>query len=525
MYSLNYHITLKSPVLISGNTGDINITETLDFIPGSSILGVLASKFIDVKGIKDAHENGQFYMWFLNGDLTFSNAYMVIKENDSSYNTIPIPLSIQEDKYSGDIYNLAIQKVDNQTRNINSYGFLKDGKIIYGSPKKKINFHHYRESRLKGHSEKNGGIFNYEFLLPEQTFAGSIYGKKQDLIELKQLFGNKFNIRLGRSRQAEYGSAVFQFLNITKKDLDFDTDELDDNVAILTFISPCILLNEYGFPEVSEKTLKAYLEGILGKNRFSIEHYSMKSTDVENYISIWKLKKPLEYALMGGSTIKLIFDKEIDNKMKQKLISLMENGLGERTNEGFGQIMINLPVKERYTKSEVNEKIEKPKDEVPQVAKDIFTSAIKDRLVKKIEVRAVLAASEFNREEGSRFPNNSLLGRLELMLKGVNKDEFINRLQQLKEPAKKQLHNCFNNTKTLWNFIIDEEDYDCKRVINSDEKLRELSKVVSFNLNEDKCFKDEIFRRYWSTFFREMRRINKKILRQGGMNNESAGKS
>lgn len=511
MYSLKYHITLKSPVLISGNTGDINMTETLDFIPGSSILGVLASKFIDTKGIKDAHENEQFYTWFLNGGLTFSNAYMVIKENDRSYNTIPVPLSIQEDKFSGDIYNLAIEKVDKQTRNISSYGFLKDERIICGSPKKKINFHHYRKSRLKGHSEKNGGIFNYEFLLPEQTFTGSIYGREQDLIELKQMFQDKFNIRLGRSRQTEYGSAVFQFLDITKKDLDFDTDELDDNAAILTFISPCILLNEYGFPEVSKKTLKAYLEGVFGKNRFSIEHYSLKSISVENYISIWKLKKPLENALMGGSTIKLVFDKDIDNEIRQKLINLMENGLGERTNEGFGQIMINLPVKERYTKSEVKEKIKKPKDEVPQMAKDIFTSVIKDRLGKEIEVRAVLAASEFNRKDrGSSLPNNSLLGRLELMLRSVNKDEFINRLQQLKEPAKKQLCNCNNNKKTLWDFILYEEDYDCKKVINRDEKLRELSKVVSFNVDDDKSFQDEIFRRYWSTFFREMRRINKK---------------
>ena len=102
MYALNYKITLLSKTLISSPTFGQNMTETLEYLRGNSVLGVLAARYILLKQLAPAHEDETFYRWFLKGDLVFSNGYLI----EQDITTTPTPLNIQQEKAGNDIYNL-----------------------------------------------------------------------------------------------------------------------------------------------------------------------------------------------------------------------------------------------------------------------------------------------------------------------------------------------------------------------------------------------------------------------------------
>lgn len=512
MFSLRYSITFESPVIISVNSGEANMTETYDFIPGSTILGILASKYIKNKNIVDAHKDEGFYNLFLNGGIIFSNTYLALKENSEVIPTTPMPFSIQKGKNSEEIYNLAYNEVDEQTKPLNSYGFLRNDKVIYDVPRKKINFHHYRKSRLKGHSEKNGGIFNYEYLTSGQVFIGEIYGDEGDLKEIKSLFKDKFHINIGRSHNAEYGSAVMELYDIAEIDKDFFSDLSFEDEILLTFTSPCILLNEYGYSEVSKEILAKYLKKIFDKYEFEIENCWIKTVFIETYLSVWKMKKPSVNAFDKGSAIKIKFTKDINDEILNELYRLKENGIGERVNEGYGQFNITGITEEKYIEVTLNTEVKKPTGTIPEIAKDIFTFCIENEIEKKIELDAINNVSSFKLKQGfgreSKLPQNSLLGRLLSFIEDSDKKSFTDKISKLRDTAKRQLDNCNNGDYTLYDFINKKEDMITK-YLDDDAKLKRLSQAASFDIEKEDKFRKSMYRFYWTTFFREMRMLNK----------------
>lgn len=54
-YMLEYLITSASPLLFTSPEGDENMVNTLDYIPGSALLGYYANRFIRIKGLEACH--------------------------------------------------------------------------------------------------------------------------------------------------------------------------------------------------------------------------------------------------------------------------------------------------------------------------------------------------------------------------------------------------------------------------------------------------------------------------------------
>src|SRR3990172_9024673 len=110
MYCLRYRITTLAPVVISSKAGDMNMVTTERYIPGTSVLGILAGHVIKKKNLnlKEAHKDENFYNWFLAGKLKISNAYIISKDkSEKEFANVPVPFSIQEDKNDGiTAYNL-----------------------------------------------------------------------------------------------------------------------------------------------------------------------------------------------------------------------------------------------------------------------------------------------------------------------------------------------------------------------------------------------------------------------------------
>lgn len=509
MHKIRYQVKILSPVLFSTQSGDMNMTATLDYIPGSAILGVLAGRYIQIKNLKEAHKDDEFYNWFLSLGIIFSNAYPC--KDSKKY--LPVPFSIQikkndEWKNGRKTTDLLRNHLDpkEQMETINGYCNIVDDTIQKFSPSKSLNFHHARPDRIKGHSTE-GLIFNYESIDPGQLFEGEIIGDETVLKKFVELIGNEFPIKLGRSRTAQYGQAELKILSEQPEKIEIE-DKLENEIY-LTFLSPTILYNENGFPSTSLKSLARYLSEALGirQDQIMIEKSFKKPVEIENFIAVWKLKKPSEVAFEAGSCFLIQIDGWNDS-IKSKLIELQKDGIGERRGEGFGRIALNRWHKENsYTvkKSDKTE-IEKPGGSIPKRTAEIFKEVIKENWRKVIERKALDEYKEFSKHNP---PTNSLLGRLEMMLENAGDiEQFLGQLLKLRKTARDKLEGCRGKDITLLE-LIEKGNPDLGHTFKQVMKLEEMAKEIKYDPSTDTEFCNNLYKLYWLTFFRMMRKSNK----------------
>lgn len=515
MYQIHYKIRTLSSILLTWVTGDTNMVSTLDYIPGSVVLGIFAKKYIDKKDLgRNAHEDQYFHRCFLNSSICFTNAYLS-KSNGKDRSTFyPTPLSIQSSKEDEkDIYDLMITP-KKQTEYLGNYCQIIDDKINLASASRSINFHHSRKDRVKGHSD-DGTIFNYESLDPLQEFSGWIIGEEADLKIILDLIGSKMKINIGRSKQIQYGKAELELLyDITDTPISevntFNPDRLN-NPFILTLWSPAIIYNKNGFPSTSITDLKKYLSSNLEVQYGDIHILQAfkKSEVVENFVSKWLLKKPSETCFKAGSCFKIRIEGLNDN-INEKLTELQKTGIGERTGEGFGRFLINMQQKDRYirdygTKLNTN----KPEGSVP----DITQKVIKDVAIRSYltiaEVQALKDGSGFNKNK-DQIPTNSLLSRLVFMIKeSDNAADFISKVSELPETATNNIKRCRNDQINLYEFIHS-SDTHVPGILNQDQDLQNCCSLIQFEPLSNEELKSKIFSHYWLTFLAIMRKEKKK---------------
>lgn len=512
---LNIQIRLLSPVIISSYVPDNNLTGTLGHIPASSVLGLFAAKYISKEKLEDAHNDSNFYNWFLRNDIIFTNAYISQKEEYEEIDMLPTPMCIKKQKKDDDkIVNILISDIDEQTVSFSTYSYIYGSSIKAKEPEKVINFHHQRD-RLSGHT-KDDGMFNYEALAPGQVFKGKIYGDANALADFKEAFSEEFSARLGKSKNAEYGKVEIALSEIIDEDTDITNHDIKDkDFALLTFISPCILFNKNGFSDPSADNLKSYLEEIWGKESIDIDNCVAKAGTVENYISVWGMKKPSETALTAGSTFKISFKTPVTEDIKKGLKRILKEGIGERRGEGFGRVKINMAMSKEYIKRDIAAILEKPKTPVPEGARTIFKEIIKNMLKQQIEHEAYKDAREFN-----NLPSNNLLGKLGLMAANMDKEGFIKKIKQFRSKAKEQLHDCRKGNKKLYDYIKEYNTDEAVRNILDDiiyKDYAELAEYADYESEKDNVLLKELWKVYFKSLFRNMRQKNQEISLKGGI--------
>ncbi|MCL0081506.1 hypothetical protein M1N64_04685, partial [Peptococcaceae bacterium] len=161
---------------------------------------------------------------------------------------------------------------------------------------------------------------------------------------------------------------------------------------------------------------------------------------------------PLDKAFSGGSVFKIEFTSDLDEKLKSKLESLVIDGLGERTNEGFGRVHVNIETLisgNKYTRKKIEApKVDKPLDSPPELIKKIFTAVVREN-ISEFVIREAVRKSE-NFAKGDSLSTN-LLGRLELILKEAkDAQDFVEKIRQLRKTAQDKLKASRDNSETLW---------------------------------------------------------------------------
>lgn len=519
MHCLKYKIKTKAPVLISKSSGDMNLVSTLNYIPGTVVLGIFAGRYIQKKNLgKDAHINPEFQSWYLNSKLTFTNAYIIsIDDVGRQFNNIPIPYSVRKKKKeeSEILDQLLLEKKDDRTKTLSGFGRINKGDLYPQPVNKSINFHHARDTKTG--ASKKGIIFNYESIDAGQEFEGSVIADKNILTELLNEFKEETDFYIGRSRNSQYGKIEFEFLSTDPVVLKSEIVPNGNEIS-LTFLSDVIIYNNNGFSITDVKDLKVYLLEKVSDNNFKIDRAFIKKGVIENYVSVWNLKKPSDNCFKAGSCFLLKFD-NIDNAL-EKLKELQIQGIGERKAEGFGRIEFGLQKSESYMLGDYkNISIDKPPGNIPEVTKGTITKMYKDLMLKQIRLNAIDDVIHF-KDSNKNIENdlsNSLISRLESFVKqSSNQETFKNYVENLKKPAKDKLYALKikeeDKFKSFHYFLSSKEVNASDVLIKTQfDKLKNSDEIKEiYNPNKDERFNDILYKDYFITFFTTLRKLLKK---------------
>lgn len=521
MHVLQYRVETLSPVLITSTSDDGNMVAAAEHITGTSILGMFAGKFISVNDIcpEKAHENERFYRWFLRGVLKFGNAYLSRQRQDKRYvKFVPAPLFIHNKKNDPNTaYNLIMmEEFEENTKPVRGYVSVNGERYYRDRPDKALHFHHSRKNRTRGHSEE-GQIFNYEALAEGQVFDGPIFGDEAELLAFRDMFGSEKTGVLGRSRQAQYGKVRLLLGEIKPVGANVT---LEENTVILTLESPLILVNEFGYPELSVGLLVSYLKERLGPDiNIIVEQAYARTETVENFVGVWKAKRPQQKAFSAGSSFKLTFPSVPEIEIKRKLEQLQAEGIGEQRHEGFGQVRLwwleaeSLELDRNKNKS----KKEKPEGVMPDLTRKVFEHIVEVSLLSDVDERAF----RLNEDIGINNLNGHIIGKLEMMLKKPEQDmfepkEFSEKINKLRPPAKDKLKNTRFNDTTLFDELNGGSFNRIEWIINNlHNDIKQLAVEIGFDLDSDKR-KKELFRRFWLMFLRRARKDLKNDPKEGG---------
>ena len=323
MEQVNITITVKSPTLIANSSTAGVLTSTRGSIDGRVLRGLFASQFISAHKLgREAHKNQDFMKLFY-GDLRFVAAYKDTPKGTS----FPAPLSLQKNKNADGYASDAV--VDFYTgKDLLGFKGVKGFVVVDGkecSPvqiETAIKLHMSRsleQERVQGRS-KEGNIFNYEYLEPNQVFVGSVVGPKAALEEFVRQFPKQLDCHIGRSRRTEYGHCLVEIGDITP----VPTPVSSGNSVYVRLHTPLVL------------GVVAQAVQPLGTD-ISVGAVFASYQEEQSFNSIWGVRSSAEASAAAGSIVELVKASGWSQEDLNTLQHILYNGMGTRLQEGYGQ--------------------------------------------------------------------------------------------------------------------------------------------------------------------------------------------
>lgn len=467
---LRYRIKLTAPVVIPIADGDPNTIMTRQDIPGSNIWGAAAWHYLSQPNYTP--KDDVFRHAFLDGGLRFLTAYPEAGDTEHPQRLIPIPHSIRKFKKGEELVDFVECSLgENQIKRLDRrYARISKRSLETQAVKTELNYHHARAKdrrigRALGAEEPNGGaLFTYEAIEAGQSFQGAVLGSENVLKKL-QTWLQGGQIRIGRSRSAQYGEAEFEWLDDMPQKLNGrvewdgfveDEEQIEDeeqthNRLIITTLSPLLTVNDCGHPEA--RFPKDELAKALNLETSELKLCSSytRTEVIGGYNSHLRLPRQQWPAVAPGSVF--VFKIKTENTLQPEclskcLLQLEHNGLGLRKGEGFGCVAVNRQGnlqlwKETQLDDPENQSppVAPDASEVPEAIQNILLDVVRSRCLAEMQQRAMTCA-----ERPKNVPSNALLGRLRLFLQ---QDTPVESLNNLRKRAEEGLKNCLVDTEIL----------------------------------------------------------------------------
>ena len=526
MNQISVNIKLLSPMVLSASNNTTVMTESLSYFSGTALRGILAERYITCNNLgKAAHENEKFRQLFFN-NLRFIAANPIYTK--TGQRSFVLPLSIQKEK-SGlqkDDCSLIQDLMGEKNpqlgyKNLRGYAVEDEGILYTINIDKNIHLHMSRSSskeRLLG-SSRDGNIYNYESINEGQEFQGFILGEEEDIKSLLndlKLQEGSFITYAGRSKYTQYGKCQIIFDEI--KAILLNTVKVtDDNAICLRFDTPYIPK-----PGLYKNVNEQFQEIIRiidkdNSNHFQIDNIYADQMEIENFVGIWKMRRPCKQALSAGTIFRLKKDSDWTEEEVLRLNKLLYEGCGIRREEGFGQLRLWSLKTDKTKKADDLKHFENLA--IPEDVEEIVKKIIKERILNQLRIYA----AEDARILRGIGQNTHFFSELDNMLQQA-KMKSMERISGtmksiLQESPQNEKGRPFNDHMTriylngsnfediFKNIIIPYKNRDWQEDVGGIEQLKDLFKKINLQLSEININDGEYFYEYWHCLFREARKI------------------
>ena len=321
MRELKFEITFKSPIILQASSNTQGKMSPLDFIPGSTFLGMAASRY--------GSFNDPFKI-FHSGAVKFCDA-SPIKEGKEFFK---IPLSYFHEKLdSSKIYNHHLLSLSHgEFEKFTQLKQMRNGYINEENEQLNLKYEYSQKSAYDKDKRrsKDSQMYGYETFRAGLKWRFSVKFdasvSEDDINRVKEIL--EHSTRLGKSKSAEYGAVEIKFIGK-------DTDEIQSFIPTegYTFVyakSRLALIDGNGNPSYDVK----YILPNLDANNVDYEKTQIRISNFTPYNSARATKDYERACINKGSVIAL---KELTGEQ----IVELKNGVGAYLSEGFGEVLIN----------------------------------------------------------------------------------------------------------------------------------------------------------------------------------------
>ena len=427
-YKLDYLVRLDGDLMLPGTDSN----HSMDYIPGTMALGAFAGKY----------SGNSFNQVFLSDKVRFSNLYISDREGNEY---IPAPRFFAKIKAANEdergIFNILgvdVAKPKPLDDTPVQYKPLKKGYINSGygylEPLTKIVYHNAINT-------DDPGLYMQYCLCGQQYYRGAVTAFGAVMRELYPLFSEKMSF--GRSKNAQYASCSAVKLSVDRYVPSHVTSERGSTIAFV-LKSDAIITDENGICTVSAYALLQKLIEASGIKVDDIVAFDMSddcmnktslaSKVISGYNAKWNLKKPQVTAISAGSALVV--------RCNRDLRLAKEFFIGEKTNEGFGHIIV-FSHADCLSACEV----EKRQMEKSHKKNQIIDLALMQREEAELLMKAVNTARD--NVSGKSFSlNKSQISRVLLMCRESDTlDDFLSRVDSIKtRSTKSEFQKYFSET-------------------------------------------------------------------------------
>ena len=503
MEQIKVTIETLAPVVLTKESSFAVMTETNESFSGAILRGVFAARYIAQQKLgKRAHEDAGFQQMFFGG-LRFVDAYPVAGGERARL----LPASLQKNKEGNEVQDLLQAEGKTGFKSYRGFGVIQESKVCPVAVRKSIELHMSRLTpgeRLSGKSIE-GNVYNYEAIDAGQCFEGEILGERkllEDFVTALQLEGNVLDCYIGRSKYTQYGSCRITLGKPQAVEL---PQKLPGDTLLLQLDTPLIPA------EGSAADAPAALQAALGRD-FSVDRDRVFASvaEIDNFVGVWGMKRPRQTAVAAGAIFAL---QKADcspwsDSDRAALEKLLYGGLGQRTEEGFGQLRLW-----DYGKLTPGKSIA---EAAPAAACGVTNKKVK-ALAKAIFMRRILAnVRQYAAADAANLTKLKdtahLFARLESLL-GDKKDlagvqqRFLGELQGKLADGKKidqHLHAIKLDGKELYDLLQWVDGWPHKDGWKADLPVRTAEFMQEIGLA--KPAEDALYYEYWHWLFRHARK-------------------
>lgn len=332
---LGYRITLHGPAIIQSGAG-----ESLDYIPGSMVQGMLAQCF--------AKSDPRFFAQHVLRDSRFGNAYVDIEGSSVATLSTPVPFTHRTQKNAESVKNpetgmdeyplydssiLAQSGPDGavvQQVPIAGYGAVVNGDYRVASVDQSLSFHSSKET-----SEQGKQYYSLQSMDAGQSFAGIIEASSDAIVRFAAVFGqHERRFRVGGDSSAGFGACSVQTFDVGEAGT--IAVKNSDRIAI-RFESDVVFVDDKGTNTTDVDAFVRWLatDGRLGFDfEVSTAKPFVKTCVVGGYNTHWRLPKRQFVAFKKGSVI------VVSVSAPEAKTVLAEAWVGQLKVEGFGKLAL-----------------------------------------------------------------------------------------------------------------------------------------------------------------------------------------